>query len=106
MGCFCLSHTGNVIAFTFNCHQGCLADQIRTDQITLPGDLTFGQLMFQKYFFDRIQIKISWQVHNGEILVIELTVCFGVIAISFDQVTKETEVFADMTIHIHAHKTG
>ena len=49
---------------------------------------------------------MRWHIHYRQILIVKQPMPFGAFTIALDQIGKELEVFTDVRVHIHGHKTG
>ena len=50
--------------------------------------LAFGQRVAHEHGLDGLQIELGGQIHDGEILIIELTMLLRRIAVAIDQVKE------------------
>ena len=55
---------------------------------------------------DGLEEKLGRQVHDREILVIELTVLLSTVAIPAHQVFEQLHVSIDVPVEVHRHETG
>ncbi len=66
------------------------------------GHLALRQRVADEHGVDRLQIILRGQVHDGEILVIELAVLLRRVAVALHQMEEQVAVRVDVAVEIHA----
>src|SRR5215471_2376626 len=54
----------------------------------------------------RLQIELGSEIHYGKILIIEVPVLSGGVAVATNQVRKHLSVRPEMPIEVHQHEAG
>ena len=62
--------------------------------------------MADEHRLDGLQIELGRQVHDGEILVVELAVLLGRIAVAVDEMAEQAAMRLDVAIEVHGHEAG
>lgn len=70
----CLAKPGDVVEFSFDGEEACVADGPKINWGTPVLHLTLGQRVFDKNRIDGLQVEFRWQIHDRAVLVVELAV--------------------------------
>ena len=106
-----LARTRDVVELTFDGHQRCGANVLRTHALGLalavehvPGAV--DQLELLKHRADGLEVVVRIHVEHCVVLVVELAVRLDTGAIALDQVFEIVVVALGMAVRVHGHKAG
>ena len=68
--------------------------------------LALRQRVAEEHRLDGLQIELGGQVHHRQILVVELAVLVGGVAVAFDEVTEQIAVRLHVPIDVHRQEAG
>ena len=68
--------------------------------------LALRQGVLHEHQIDGLQIEFGGEIHDGQILVIELDMFVDQIAVALHEITEQILVCVDMAIEIHADEAG
>ncbi len=68
------------------------------------GHVPFRQRVTDEHGVDGLQIELSAQIHDGEILVIELAMLLRGVAVALDQVLEQLAMRLQVAVQVHAHE--
>ncbi len=106
VGCACLTHAGDIVAFAFDRQKGGLGDGRWFNRNPLPAHRPFGQLMFVEHGFQRLKIELGTHIHDGQIFVIEIALGIGTFAVPLDKMGEHLVMGGNVLVPVHAHETG
>src|SRR5689334_8016242 len=66
--------------------------------------LSLWQRVTDKDRIDRLEIELGSEIHDGQVLVVELAMLLRRIAVAFDQMQEQILMRLDMAIEVHAHE--
>ncbi len=97
-----LTDAGNIVLFALDREQRAIADRRRIDRLSAMGHLAFRKRVAHEHGIDRLQIKFRGQIHHREIVIVELAMLLGGIAVALDQMEKKLLMGIEMPVQVHA----
>ncbi len=99
--CATLAKAGDVVFLAFDRHQRDAGDLRRIDEPAAMPHLAFRQRVANEHAIDGVEIELGRQVHDREILVIELTMLLGGVSVASHEVMEQVFVRLRMTLEVH-----
>ena len=101
-----LADAGDVVVLALNCHQRRAVDGGRIDRLVPVHHRALGQSVLDEDRLDRLQVELGGQVHDRKVLVIELAMLLGGIAVALDQMLEELAMRRHVPVEVHGHEAA
>ena len=99
-----LADAGDVVVLALDREERGVADGGRVDPFAPVHHRAPRQGVLDEHGLDGLQVELRRQVHHGEILVVEVAVLLGGVAIILDQMLEEFVMGRDMPVEVHRHE--
>ena len=104
--CNRLATSGDVVLLPLDGHESTAVDRLQVHRSAPVPHQPSGQQMVDEHCLQRLEVIFGRQVHDGQILIIELAVLFRRVTVAFDEVIEHLPMGRDMAIRVHRHESA
>lgn len=101
-----LSGARNVVFLTFDSHQGRVTNGSRIHQAPAVFETAPSQMKLLKNALYGVQIISGWQIHDRQVLVIELAVTADLLGLFVANGPEQAAIGINVAVEIHVYKPG
>src|SRR5215471_15410240 len=99
-----LSRTGDVVLLAFHRHQRRPADGGEVDRPAARSQQPARQKVLDEHRINRLHVKLGGQVHHRQVLVVELAVLVGGVAVAAHQMVEHFLLRLHVSVEVHGHE--
>ena len=99
-----LADAAHVVALALDGHQRGILDRRAVDALAAVHHRAPRQRVLLEHGLDRLQVKLGGQVHDREVLVVEVLVLLDGVAVALDEVVEQIDVRIHVALEVHGHE--
>ena len=79
---------------------------VEVDELAAMLHLALGQRVPDEHRLDRLHVIGRVQVHHREVLVVEVAMLLGQVAVAVHEMVEHLEMGVDVAVEVHRHEAG
>ena len=101
-----LAEAADVVALALDRHERGVADRRAVDLLPRCIIVPSRQGVVLEHGLDRLQVELGRQVHDRQVLVVEVLVLLDRVAVALDEIVEQVDVRVHVALEVHGHEAG